>query len=63
MTLDTTADNDQHLLSCINWIAAFHAGFIHQILFWGWPKGLWEKGTYWHLDTRQKNGWRWKKVS
>ncbi|MDE8604408.1 phosphotransferase [Marinomonas sp. RSW2] len=47
-------DNDQHLLSCINWLAAFHAGFIHQTPASDWPKGLWRKGTYWHLDTRQE---------
>lgn len=46
-------DNDQHLLSCINWLAAFHAGFIHPNPGLEWPKGLWRKGTYWHLDTRQ----------
>jgi len=33
---------------CLRWLAAFHAHFIGQT-----PDGLWPKGTYWHLDTRQ----------
>lgn len=33
---------------CLQWLAAFHARFINQA-----PSGLWPKGTYWHLDTRQ----------
>ncbi|MBJ7539783.1 phosphotransferase [Marinomonas transparens] len=47
-------NNRDHLISCINWLAAFHAGFIHQDPPLDWPNGLWEKGTYWHLDTRQE---------
>ncbi|WP_425391463.1 phosphotransferase [Ekhidna sp.] len=33
--------------NCLSWLAHFHACFIHCD-----AKGLWEKGTYWHLETR-----------
>jgi hypothetical protein len=46
--------NSNHLISCINWLAAFHAGFIYQSPPSDWPHDLWAKGTYWHLDTRQE---------
>lgn len=37
----------QDLRNCIDWIANFHAAFL------GDPgTGLWEQGTYWHLETR-----------
>ncbi|WP_044205919.1 oxidoreductase family protein [Flammeovirga sp. OC4] len=33
--------------ACLKWLAYFHAKFLnHQ------TEGLWEIGTYWHLDTR-----------
>ncbi len=31
----------------INWLANFHAVFMNET-----TSGLWEQGTYWHLDTR-----------
>ena len=33
--------------SCLKWLARFHASFLGKD-----PIGLWEIGTYWHLDTR-----------
>jgi Phosphotransferase enzyme family len=33
----------------LSWLAHFHARFLGVE-----PVGLWEQGTYWHLDTRQK---------
>jgi hypothetical protein len=36
---------DMHL--CLNWLAHFHATFLGET-----PRGLWETGSYWHLDTR-----------
>ena len=32
---------------CLQWLAEFHATFLGEI-----PSGLWETGTYWHLETR-----------
>lgn len=34
---------------CLAWLAAFHKSFMHAK-----PEGLWERGTYWHLATRQE---------
>jgi len=36
--------------AALSWLAAFHAHF------WGQPPpaGLWEQGTFWHLDTRRE---------
>jgi hypothetical protein len=42
-----TDATEQQLIACIQWLAAFHAAFMGQR-----PDGLWEKGTYWHLETR-----------
>ncbi|MCG8372664.1 MAG: ecdysteroid 22-kinase family protein [Balneolales bacterium] len=33
--------------SCLRWLAEFHASFLRKK-----PDGLWEVGTYWHLETR-----------
>lgn len=38
---------DQHLSSCLKWLAGFHAFHLNQK-----PKDLWNQGTYWHLATR-----------
>lgn len=51
---DYDVSNRDHLLACIDWLANFHAGFLYDSPPLGWPQGLWEKGTYWHLDTRQE---------
>lgn len=32
---------------CLKWLAEFHATFLGSE-----PEGLWEMGTYWHLETR-----------
>lgn len=41
-----TLDNHE-VKRCLEWLAAFHARFMHQE-----PQGLWKVGTYWNLDTR-----------
>ena len=35
------------MIRCLDWLARFHATFMGEQ-----PDGLWEIGTYWHLDTR-----------
>jgi len=42
----TKLDRSQ-LENCLRWLAEFHATFMGEV-----PEGLWEVGTYWHLDTR-----------
>ena len=37
----------EEISSCIKWLAQFHASYLGRI-----PDGLWDIGTYWHLDTR-----------
>lgn len=32
---------------CLTWLANFHSVFINKK-----PEGLWENGTYWHIETR-----------
>lgn len=33
--------------ACLAWLAQFHASYLHKA-----ADGLWEAGTYWHLETR-----------
>jgi len=35
------------ITSCLQWLARFHASYLGET-----PEGLWEVGTYWHLETR-----------
>jgi len=39
--------NWEDVVICLNWLAAFHASYLGKN-----PDGLWDIGTYWHLDTR-----------
>lgn len=41
------AVSEPELLACLSWLANFHATFMGRS-----PEGLWEQGTYWHLETR-----------
>ncbi len=36
-----------NMQACLSWLANFHATFMGQV-----ATGLWQVGTYWHLDTR-----------
>jgi hypothetical protein len=36
----------------LHWLASFHARFLQPARQPSWPEGLWERGTYWHLQTR-----------
>ncbi|MCH2191456.1 MAG: ecdysteroid 22-kinase family protein [Gammaproteobacteria bacterium] len=42
-----TQVESQDIHSCLKWLANFHATFLNKE-----THGLWECGTYWHLDTR-----------
>ncbi|PIB37455.1 choline kinase [Reichenbachiella sp. 5M10] len=42
----TDLTQDQ-IKSCLSWLAHFHARYLQSD-----PAGLWEIGSYWHLDTR-----------
>ena len=33
--------------TCLEWLAQFHASYLGKV-----PTGLWDVGTYWHLETR-----------
>lgn len=37
----------QEIAECLKWLAQFHASYLGKV-----PNGLWEYGTYWHLETR-----------
>jgi thiamine kinase-like enzyme len=37
----------EEITACLAWLAQFHASYLGKT-----PKGLWEVGTYWHLETR-----------
>jgi hypothetical protein len=37
----------EQMKSCLCWLAHFHAIFMGKA-----PEGIWETGTYWHLETR-----------
>ena len=39
--------NQTEWRACVDWLAAFHAEYLGSA-----PDGLWESGTYWHLETR-----------
>jgi hypothetical protein len=41
------AVNWEEIASCLAWLAQFHASYLGKD-----PEGLWETGTYWHLETR-----------
>lgn len=42
-----TQVNRNEMRYCLDWLANFHAVFMHEE-----PQDLWPVGTYWHLDTR-----------
>ena len=37
----------EEIQSCLAWLAQFHASYLGKV-----PDGLWETGTYWHLESR-----------
>lgn len=37
----------EEIVECLTWLAQFHVSYLG-----GNPAGLWEMGTYWHLETR-----------
>ena len=39
--------NWEDVSACLAWLAQFHASYLGKH-----PEGLWEVGTYWHLETR-----------
>jgi len=45
--LRKNAVSHAEMQACLKWLAHFHATFMGES-----PRGLWEVGSYWHLDTR-----------
>ncbi len=39
--------NQTEWQACVRWLASFHAQYLGED-----SKGLWQSGTYWHLETR-----------
>lgn len=39
--------SDEEVNLCLKWLANFHSFYMNKS-----PEGLWDIGTYWHLDTR-----------
>lgn len=39
--------NWEEIANCLRWLAKFHASYLGET-----PEGIWEVGTYWHLETR-----------
>ncbi len=37
----------RQMKQCLDWLASFHANYLKVS-----PRGLWEVGSYWHLETR-----------
>jgi hypothetical protein len=37
----------EEIAACLAWLAQFHASYLGKT-----PTGLWDVGTYWHLETR-----------
>ncbi len=37
----------EEIAACLAWLAQFHASYLGEA-----PQGLWDVGTYWHLETR-----------
>ncbi len=37
----------EDIAACLRWLAQFHSSFLGKT-----PEGLWEVGSYWHLETR-----------
>lgn len=40
-------------LPCLSWLAAFHGLFLQHFPIEQGPASLWQRGSYWHLATRQ----------
>ena len=42
-----TSVTEEEVQACLSWLAYFHVTFLQKE-----PNGLWDIGTYWHLETR-----------